>query len=207
MAGVQQISGRAVALDRRDVDTDQIIPAAWLKLVSRTGFADGLFGAWRKDPAFVLNQPGADQAKVLVAGANFGCGSSREHAVWALQDYGFQAVVAPSFADIFRNNCISSGLVPAQVSEESAARLFAALAKDPQAEAVVDVAARTVSVPALDVVEPFTLADFAQWRLLKGLDDVGLTLRHDSSIEAFESTRPTWLPAIAAGEPISRPSP
>ena len=147
MAGVQQISGRAVALNRRDVDTDQIIPAAWLKLVGRTGFADGLFSAWRADPSFVLNQPGADQAKVLVAGANFGCGSSREHAVWALQDYGFQAVVAPSFADIFRNNCISSGLVPAQVSEEASARLFAALAADPQADVVVDVAARTVADP------------------------------------------------------------
>jgi 3-isopropylmalate/(R)-2-methylmalate dehydratase small subunit len=196
MAGVQQISGRAVALDRRDVDTDQIIPAAWLKLVSRTGFADGLFGAWRHDPAFVLNQPGADQAKVLVAGANFGCGSSREHAVWALQDYGFQAVVAPSFADIFRNNCISSGLVPAQVSEEAAARLFAALAADAHAEVAVDVAARTVLVPAAGLVESFALTDFAQWRLLEGLDDVALTLRHDTSIELFEASRPTWLPVI-----------
>jgi 3-isopropylmalate/(R)-2-methylmalate dehydratase small subunit len=200
MAGVQQISGRAVALDRRDVDTDQIIPAAWLKLVSRTGFADGLFGAWRNDPAFVLNQPGADQARVLVAGDNFGCGSSREHAVWALQDYGFQAVVAPSFADIFRNNCIGSGLVPAQVSEESAARLFAAMAADPQADVVVDVAARTVSVPGADLTEPFVLTDFAQWRLLEGLDDVGLTLRHETSIEAFEASRPAWLPRLATAE-------
>jgi 3-isopropylmalate/(R)-2-methylmalate dehydratase small subunit len=197
MAGVQQISGRAIALDRRDVDTDQIIPAAWLKLVSRTGFADGLFGAWRSDPAFVLNQPGADQARILIAGANFGCGSSREHAVWALQDYGFQAVVAPSFADIFRNNCIGSGLVPAQVSEEGAARLFAGLGADPLAEAVVDVAARTVAVPSAGLTEPFELADFAQWRLLEGLDDIALTLRHDTSIEAFEADRPTWLPLVA----------
>jgi 3-isopropylmalate/(R)-2-methylmalate dehydratase small subunit len=200
MPGVQQISGRAVALDRRDVDTDQIIPAAWLKMVGRTGFADGLFSAWRTDPNFALNQPGADQARVLVAGANFGCGSSREHAVWALQDYGFQAVVAPSFADIFRNNCIGSGLVPAQVSEESAARLFAALAANPQAEVLVDVAARTVTVPAAGVSEPFGLTDFAQWRLLEGLDDVALTLRHDTSIEAFESTRPTWMPNLEVSE-------
>ena len=121
MAGVKQIAGGAVALERRDVDTDQIIPASWLKLVGRTGFADGLFGAWRTDPAFVLNRPGADKAKVLVAGANFGCGSSREHAVWALQDFGFEAVIAPSFADIFRNNAIGSGLVPAQVSEDGVA--------------------------------------------------------------------------------------
>jgi 3-isopropylmalate/(R)-2-methylmalate dehydratase small subunit len=198
MAGVQQISGRAAALDRRDVDTDQIIPAVWLKLVGRTGFADGLFSAWRADPGFVLNQPRANEAKVLVAGANFGCGSSREHAVWALQDYGFQAVVAPSFADIFRNNCISSGLVPAQVSEEAAGRLFAALAADPQAGVVVDVAARTVAMPVADLVEPFALSDFAQWRLLEGLDDIALTLRHETSIEAFEASRPTWLPLVAS---------
>ena len=198
MAGVQQISGRAVALNRRDVDTDQIIPAAWLKLVGRTGFAGGLFSAWRNDPSFVLNQPGADQAKILVSGANFGCGSSREHAVWALQDYGFQTVVAPSFADIFRNNCIGSGLVPAQVSEEAAARLFAALAADPLAEAVVDVAARTVAVPAADLTEPFELSDFAQWRLLEGLDDIALTLRHGTSIEEYEADRPDWLPKVKA---------
>jgi 3-isopropylmalate/(R)-2-methylmalate dehydratase small subunit len=198
MAGVQRISGHAVALDRRDVDTDQIIPASWLKLVGRTGFAEGLFGAWRADPGFVLNRPGADQAKVLVSGANFGCGSSREHAVWALQDFGFLAVVAPSFADIFRNNAISSGLVPAQVSEESAARLFSALAADPDAEAVVDVAARTVSVGP-DVTEDFQLADYARWRILEGLDDIGLTLRHEDAIAAFEAGRPSWLPALTAG--------
>jgi 3-isopropylmalate/(R)-2-methylmalate dehydratase small subunit len=191
------ITGRAVALERSDVDTDQIIPAAWLKRVERTGFAAGLFEAWRGDPSFVLNQPGADQAKILVTGANFGCGSSREHAVWALQDYGFQAVVAPSFADIFRNNAISSGLVPAQVSAEGSARLFAALAADPVADVVVDVAARTVSVG--EVQEPFVLADFAQWRLLEGLDDIALTLRYEDAISAYEVTRPAWLPVITAG--------
>jgi 3-isopropylmalate/(R)-2-methylmalate dehydratase small subunit len=191
------ITGRAVALDRSDVDTDQIIPAAWLKRVERTGFAAGLFEAWRGDPSFVLNLPGADQAKILVTGANFGCGSSREHAVWALQDYGFQAVVAPSFADIFRNNAISSGLVPAQVSPEGSARLFAALSADPAAGVVVDVAARTVS--AGQVQEPFALADFAQWRLLEGLDDIALTLRYEDAISAYEVTRPAWRPAVAAG--------
>jgi 3-isopropylmalate/(R)-2-methylmalate dehydratase small subunit len=196
MSGVSKIAGRGVALQRSDVDTDQIIPAAWLKKVERTGFGGGLFEAWRKDPDFVLNQPGADQAKVLLAGPNFGCGSSREHAVWALQDFGFQAVVAPSFADIFRGNSISSGLVPAKVSEEASARLFAALAADPDSEVVVDVAARTVSLG--DVTAPFELADYAQWRLLEGLDDIGLTLRHEDEIAAYEVGRPSWLPAAAA---------
>jgi 3-isopropylmalate/(R)-2-methylmalate dehydratase small subunit len=199
MAGVQQISGRAVALNRRDVDTDQIIPAAWLKLVGRTGFADGLFSAWRTDPNFVLNQPGANEAKILVSGANFGCGSSREHAVWALYDYGFQTVVAPSFADIFRNNCINSGVVPAQVTDEGSARLFSALAAHPQAETIVDVAARTVAIPSAGVTEQFELSDFAQWQLLEGLDDIALTLRHGTSIEEYEADRPTWLPTVAAG--------
>jgi 3-isopropylmalate/(R)-2-methylmalate dehydratase small subunit len=198
MAGIKQVCGPAVALDRRDVDTDQIIPAAWLKRVERTGFAAGLFSAWRNDPDFVLNQPGAADARVLIAGANFGCGSSREHAVWALQDFGFQVVVAPSFADIFRGNCISAGLVPAQVTPESAGRLFAALAADPQAQVVVDVAARTIAVPPAGLTEPFELADFAQWRLLEGLDDIALTLRHEAAISAYEATRPSWLPTIAA---------
>jgi 3-isopropylmalate/(R)-2-methylmalate dehydratase small subunit len=195
MSGVSRIAGRGVALQRSDVDTDQIIPAAWLKKVERTGFGAGLFEAWRKDPDFVLNQPGADQAKVLLAGLNFGCGSSREHAVWALQDFGFQSVVAPSFADIFRGNSISSGLVPAKVSEEASARLFAALAADPDSEVVVDVAARTVSVG--DVTEPFEIADYAQWRLLEGLDDIGLTLRHEDEIAAYEQSRADHLPSVA----------
>ena len=199
MPGIKRIGGRAVVLDRRDVDTDQIIPAAWLKLVGRTGFADGLFSAWRTDPNFVLNQPGANEAKILVSGANFGCGSSREHAVWALHDYGFQTVVAPSFADIFRNNCVNSGVVPAQVTDEGSARLFSALAADPQAEAIVDVAARTVAIPSAGVTEQFELSDFAQWQLLEGLDDIALTLRHGTSIEEYEADRPTWLPTVAAG--------
>ena len=196
MSGVQVIKGRAVAVLRSDVDTDQIIPAAWLKKVERTGFGTGLFEAWRKDPEFALNRPGADQAKVLLSGPNFGCGSSREHAVWALQDYGFQAVVAPSFADIFRGNAVSSGLVPAQVSAEAAGRLADALAADPDAEVTVDVAARTVT--AGSVTEDFQIADYAQWRLLEGLDDIGLTLRHETSIAAFEASRPNWLPEVTA---------
>ena len=194
MSGVQVIKGRAVAVLRSDVDTDQIIPAAWLKKVERTGFGTGLFEAWRKDPEFALNRPGADQAKVLLSGPNFGCGSSREHAVWALQDYGFLAVVAPSFADIFRGNAVSSGLVPAQVSAEAASRLADVLAADPDAEVTVDVAARTVT--AGSVTEDFQIADYAQWRLLEGLDDIGLTLRYETSIAAFEASRPNWLPEV-----------
>jgi 3-isopropylmalate/(R)-2-methylmalate dehydratase small subunit len=198
MPGVKRIAGRSVALDRRDVDTDQIIPASWLKRVERTGFAAGLFGAWREDPDFVLNRPGAAEARVLVGGSNFGCGSSREHAVWALQDFGFQAVVAPSFGDIFRNNSINAGLVPAKVTEEGVARLFAALGTDPDAEVVVDVAAREVAIPSAGVAEPFELADYAQWRLIEGLDDIGLTLRHEEAITAFEASRPAWLPSLAS---------
>jgi len=196
MSGVQRITGRGVTVLRSDVDTDQIIPAAWLKKVERTGFGTGLFEAWRKDPQFALNQPGADQARTLISGPNFGCGSSREHAVWALQDFGFQAVVAPSFADIFRGNAISAGLVPAQVTEDAAARLAAALAEKPDAEVVVDVAARTVSV-GTEVTESFQLADYAQWRLLEGLDDVALTLRHQDEISAYERQRAEYLPSLA----------
>jgi 3-isopropylmalate/(R)-2-methylmalate dehydratase small subunit len=196
MPGVTRIAGRAVALERADVDTDQIIPAAWLKHVGRTGFADGLFGAWRTDPEFALNRPGADQAKVLVAGANFGCGSSREHAVWALQDFGFTAVVSPRFADIFRGNCVSAGLVPVEADEQTVAQVFAALADDPAAEVVVDVAARTLAVPSAGLEAQFPLPDFARWRLLEGLDDVALTLQHADAIAAFEADRPGWLPAV-----------
>jgi 3-isopropylmalate/(R)-2-methylmalate dehydratase small subunit len=195
MNGVEMVAGRAVAVPRSDVDTDQIIPAAWLKKVERTGFGEGLFEAWRRDPAFALNQPGADQAKVLLSGANFGCGSSREHAVWALQDFGFQVVVAPSFADIFRSNAIGSGLVPAQVSDDASARLLAALEASPDSEVVVDVAERTIAVGA-DVTETFQLADYAQWRLIEGLDDIGLTLRHEGEIAAYEQSRAEYLPSV-----------
>jgi 3-isopropylmalate/(R)-2-methylmalate dehydratase small subunit len=192
MRAVQRVRGRAVVIERRDIDTDQIIPAAWLKRVERTGFGAGLFEAWRADPGFPLNQPGAAGAKILVAGANFGCGSSREHAVWALQDFGFEAVVAPSFADIFRGNSIGAGLVTAQVDEHDVARLVAALAADPDADVTVDVGERTVSLPGFSA--PFAIGGYARWRLLEGLDDIGVTLRHDEAITAFEGTRPSWLP-------------
>ena len=204
MPGIARIAGRAVALERDDVDTDQIIPAAWLKRVERTGFGAGLFEAWRADPASPLNQPGADEARVLLSGANFGCGSSREHAVWALQDFGFAAVVSPGFADIFRGNAISSGLVPAQAEAAAVARVFAALDADPDAEVVVDVAARTVAIPSAGIEEPFALPDYARWRLLEGLDDVALTLRHAGAITAFEAGRPSWLPAQAPAGPAPR---
>jgi 3-isopropylmalate/(R)-2-methylmalate dehydratase small subunit len=192
MRAVQRVRGSAVVIDRRDIDTDQIIPAAWLKRVERTGFGAGLFEAWRADPAFALNQAGAADAKILIAGANFGCGSSREHAVWALQDFGFEAVVAPSFADIFRGNSIGAGLVTAEADEDDVARLIAALAEDPGAEVVVDVGERTVSAPG--VTAAFAIGDYARWRLLEGLDDIGVTLRHNEAIAAFERTRVPWLP-------------
>ena len=194
MRAVQSVGGRAVVLDRRDVDTDQIIPAAWLKRVERTGFGAGLFEAWRADPGFVLNRRAAAGAKILIAGANFGCGSSREHAVWALQDFGFDAVVAPSFADIFRGNSVGAGLVTAEADEESVARLIETLAADPGAHVVVDVAERTVAVPSSGLSIPFALPDYARWRLLEGLDDIGVTLRHAGAIAEFEQGRPDWLP-------------
>ncbi len=195
MRAVSLVEGSAVALDRSNVDTDQIIPAAWLKRVERTGFGAGLFEAWRADPGFVLNQPGASEAKILVAGANFGCGSSREHAVWALQDFGFEAVIAPSFADIFRGNSIGAGLVTAQADEATVARLFATLADDPATRVVVDVAERQVHVPSAGLSAPFALPDYARWRLLEGLDDIGVTLRHAPEIAEFEVRRPNWLPS------------
>jgi 3-isopropylmalate/(R)-2-methylmalate dehydratase small subunit len=194
MRAVQQVRGRAVVIDRRDIDTDQIIPAAWLKRVERTGFGAGLFEAWRADPGFALNQPGAAGAKILIGGDNFGCGSSREHAVWALQDFGFEAVVAPSFADIFRGNSVGAGLVTAEAHEDDVAGLIAALTAEPGAEVVVDVAARTVSLPSAGLATPFAIGDYARWRLLEGLDDIAVTLRHDPAIAAFERTRPSWLP-------------
>lgn len=203
MRAVSRVDGRAVAIDRRDIDTDQIIPASWLKRVERTGFGPGLFSAWRSDPDFALNAPGASEARVLVAGANFGCGSSREHAVWALQDFGFEAVIAPSFADIFRGNSIGAGLVTAQASEETVRALFTVLADDPRATVTVDVAERMILVPSAGLAEPFALPDYARWRLLEGLDDIGITLRHADAIADFEARRPAWLPSSAPAAHIS----
>ncbi len=188
-------TGRAVALRRSNVDTDQIIPAVYLKRVTRTGFEDGLFAAWRNDPDFELNRPTAEGASILVAGADFGTGSSREHAVWALRDYGFRVVISPRFADIFRGNAGKGGLVTACVSQPDVEGLWAALDADPATEVTVDLPARTVSWGGESV--PFDLDDYTRWRLMEGLDDVDLTLTHADEVAAFEARRPSWLPTTA----------
>jgi 3-isopropylmalate/(R)-2-methylmalate dehydratase small subunit len=198
MEPVRIISGTAVPLDRSDVDTDQIIPASWLKRVERTGFGVGLFSAWReKEPDFVLNRAEHAGASILVAGPNFGTGSSREHAVWALEDYGFKAVVSPRFADIFRNNCTKVGVVPVTVPAEVGEALLRAIEADPTLEITIDVERRTIEAPKAGISAEFPLDDFTQHRLLNGLDDIGLTLQHDGDITAFESSRPAILPTIA----------
>ncbi len=194
MNPVQIVQGTALPLDRSDVDTDQIIPAEWLKRVERTGFGKGLFSSWRDDRDFVLNDERFAGAKVLVAGPNFGTGSSREHAVWAIMDYGFQAVVSPRFADIFRNNCTKNGLVPVQVSDAVGAQLLAAVEADPTLELLVDVDRRTLSAPAIGLEEAFPLEDSVRERFLEGLDDIGITLRTEELITTFEGGRPAWLP-------------
>src|SRR6202022_2092141 len=178
MLAVRVVQGTAVPLDRSDVDTDQIIPSDWLKRVERTGFAQGLFAEWRGDRDFVLNRPEYAGATILVAGPNFGIGSSREHAVWALTDYGFQAVVSSRFADIFRNNCTKSGLVPVEVDAETGAALMRAVLDDPTLEIMVDVERRTVSAPAAGTGAPFAMDDFTRHRLLGGLDDLRITPGH-----------------------------
>jgi len=197
MEPVRVISGRAAPLDRSDVDTDQIIPSDWLKRVERTGFGAGLFGEWRDDRSFVLNQPQYAGATILVAGPNFGTGSSREHAVWALTDYGFAAVVSPRFGDIFRNNATKAGLVPVQVDAAVGRRLLDAIAADPDLEVTIDVERRVIAAPSAGIESTFPLDDFTRYRLLEGLDDVGLTLRHEADITAFERHRPDWLPTTA----------
>ena len=196
MKPVRVISGRAVPLDRSDVDTDQIIPASWLKRVERTGFGQGLFAEWRDDRAFVLNRPEYAGATVLVAGPNFGTGSSREHAVWALTDYGFQAVISPRFGDIFRNNSTKAGLVPVQVSPEVGRALLDAVMADPSLEITVDLERLRVEAPAAGIQADFPLDAFTQHRLLEGLDDIGLTLRFGDEIDAYETRRPAWLPTL-----------
>ena len=194
MKAVKEITGRAVPLDRSDVDTDQIIPSDWLKRVERTGFEAGLFSEWRDDADFVLNNPAFDGARVLVAGPNFGTGSSREHAVWAIQQYGFDAVISPRVGPIFVNNATKCGVVPVTVSEQIGRRLIDAVSQDPQLEMTVDVASRRLVVPTLGIDEAFDMSDAIQHRLLNGLDDIGLTLQHDDSIAEFEGARPNWLP-------------
>ncbi len=194
MKAVTKVVGRGVPLERRDVDTDQIIPSDWLKRIERTGYGAGLFSEWRKDPSFVLNDPRYAGASVLIAGPNFGCGSSREHAAWALEDWGFRAVISERFADIFRTNALKIGLLPVELPGETVAALTAAVRDDPSVVIAIDVERGTVE--AASVGERFELDEFTRWRLVNGLDDIGLTLRHDSDIAAYEARRPEWLPRV-----------
>jgi 3-isopropylmalate/(R)-2-methylmalate dehydratase small subunit len=214
-------TGRAVPLRRTNVDTDQIIPAEYLKRVSRAGFGEGLFAAWREDPAFVLNQPRYAGATILVAGTDFGTGSSREHAVWALTDYGFRAVIAPRFGDIFRTNATKAGLLPVILPEGTVSALQDAIEADPGVEVTVDLGRREVlagawcaaagagaagtagaagaagTAGAAGITAPFEIDDYTRWRLMEGLDDIGLTLRHADQITTFEHSRPCWLPVTS----------
>lgn len=194
MKAVRRVTGRAMPLDRTDVDTDQIIPAHWLRRVERTGYGAGLFEAWRRDPAFVMNDPRYAGAGILVAGANFGSGSSREHAVWALEEAGFRAVIAPRLADIFKANCLKSGMVPVELDAGTVAALMRLAESDPRAEITVDVERRTVEAPG--VRASFALDDHARTRLLEGLDDIAVTLAHADEITKYEATRATWLPSL-----------
>ena len=195
MKAVTVISGTGVPLKRSDVDTDQIIPAEWLKRVERTGFEKGLFATWRDDRSFVLNDERYAGATILVAGASFGVGSSREHAVWAIQQAGFDAVIAPSFSDIFRNNCTKNGLVPVVVPDAVVTRIWETIEADPDVEITVDMEQRIVEIPAIGLTEPFPIDDATQHRFLNGLDDIGITLTHADDIAGFEAGRPSWLQA------------
>ena len=188
-------TGIGVPLRQSNVDTDQIIPAVYLKSVSRTGFEDGLFAAWRNDPSFILNQSPFDRGSVLVAGPDFGTGSSREHAVWALMDYGFRVVISSRFADIFRGNAGKAGLLAAEVAQDDVELLWKLIEEHPGLEITVNLKDRTIA--AGTVVVGFAIDDYTAWRLLEGLDDIGLTLRKLSEIEAFEAARPSWKPRIA----------
>jgi 3-isopropylmalate/(R)-2-methylmalate dehydratase small subunit len=192
MEPLTRVEGTALPLDRSDVDTDQIIPAEYLKRIERAGFGPFLFAEWRKDPAFVLNDPRYADATILIAGANFGTGSSREHAVWALEDHGFRAIVSPSFGDIVRNYCFKVGLCPVELPAESVRALMDAVLDDPTTRISVDLDAMLVRAPGVD--ETFEIDPFTRWRLMEGLDDIGLTLRHDDAISAYEGARPAWLP-------------
>jgi 3-isopropylmalate/(R)-2-methylmalate dehydratase small subunit len=188
-------TGRAVPLRRSNVDTDQIIPAEFLKRVTRSGFDDGLFKAWRDDPSFVLNDHRYDGATILLAGPDFGTGSSREHAVWALQDFGFRVVVSPRFGDIFRGNALKGGLLPVQLAEDVVVALQDISEADPTAQITVDLERRTVEAPG--VTADFAIDDYTRWRLMEGLDDIGLTLTHAAEIADFEAARPAWMPVTA----------
>ncbi|MDP6176936.1 MAG: 3-isopropylmalate dehydratase small subunit [Acidimicrobiales bacterium] len=197
MEPVEIVSGTAVPLRRADVDTDQIIPSDWLKRVERTGFDKGLFSEWRDSRDFVLNDERFEGAVVLVAGPNFGTGSSREHAVWAIQQYGFAAVVSPRFADIFRNNCTKNGLVPVQVPAEVGEALFDAIEADPGLVMTIDVANLTLEAPDAGISCSFPLDSAIQERFIEGLDDIGISLRHEDAIAGYEADRPVWLPTTS----------
>ncbi len=193
MKTVRVISGRGVPLKRSDVDTDQIIPAEWLKRVERTGFEKGLFSTWRDDRNFVLNDERYAGASILVAGKSFGVGSSREHAVWAIQQGGFDAVIAPSFSDIFRNNCGKNGLIVVELNEETVAKLWQIIESNPKTEITVDVERLTVEVPSCGISEKFAMNTDTQNRFLNGLDDIAISLQHVEAISQFEKTRPSWF--------------
>ena len=195
MKAVNVVSGTGLPLKRSDVDTDQIIPAEWLKRIERTGFEQGLFATWRDDRDFVLNDERYSRATMIVAGPAFGVGSSREHAVWALQQYGFDAVIAPSFSDIFRNNCTKNGLVPVVLPEAAVTRIWEAIEESPATEITVDMERRTVEVPSIGLDEPFPMDDATRHRFLNGLDDIGITLVHADDIADFETSRPDWMPS------------
>ena len=193
MKAFRIVTGTAVPLKRSDVDTDQIIPADWLKRVERTGFEAGLFSTWRDDRSFVLNDEQYAGASILVAGPSFGVGSSREHAVWAIQQYGFDAVIAPSFSDIFRNNCTKNGLAPVVLSQASVDQLWAFIDANPKVEITVDMERLTVEVPAEGFKDSFPMDPPTQHRFLNGLDDIGITMTHADEINTFEKNRPAWL--------------
>jgi 3-isopropylmalate/(R)-2-methylmalate dehydratase small subunit len=195
---VRRIIGRALPLDRANVDTDQIIPAHWLKSIERTGYGAGLFEAWRRDPAFVLNDPRYAGASILIAGPNFGSGSSREHAVWALDESGFRAVVSARLAEIFRANCLKSGVVPVEIDATAVAALLKAVTDDPSTDLTIDVSAGTLDAPSAGVRVSFPLDATAKQRLLRGLDDIEVTLGHGSEIASYEARRPSWLPRLTS---------
>ena len=194
MEPVNKVEGKALPLGWDDVDTDQIVPSDALKRIERTGFGQFLFSQWREDPEFVMNRPEHEDAVVLIAGQNFGSGSSREHAPWAIQDYGFGAVIAPSLADIFKNNCAKIGLLAVELSEDAVQRLLDIVREDPEAQVSVDLEGRVVKAPGFE--EPFAFDNFARYRLMNGLDDISLTLTHEEDLEKFEAARPDYLPKV-----------
>ncbi len=194
MQPVERVVGKALPLGWSDVDTDQIVPSDALKRIERTGFGQFLFSQWREDPEFVMNKAEHENAVILIAGENFGSGSSREHAPWAIQDYGFGAVIAPSFADIFKNNCSKIGLLAVELPEEAVEKLLEAVREDPATEITVELTERVVTGP--NVYETFEMDDFTRQRLMEGLDDISMTLTHEDDLEAFEKGRPSYLPKV-----------